>query len=633
MYKYLRKRIIKGIYQLFIEKYTSKEYSYNVLIINNILEHDKSVLVCKYKEFLVSNDNHEFLRRFYKQNENKKRLKAIISFYSDNMKIFPNYISIPENKYLYSNIRKKQYLLDHQNENKVDFGQLKFHKENGKGKLILKTNLLFTKDVISDIQNFEMKNNEKDDSLFSNLSNFSKRKNVIKGNNSFSKDNSKSDNENDTKQSIENILSILNDNKINVSDLRQNFFIDSKPIIKQSNKIINRKTSNNILTQKKNKKNIVSPSSKEGKNMINQSNGFNVFSNFKKNVVPKIKRIKNRTSLVLNDTSKITNMSKASFNQTFKTPKSINGQRKIKVDSNSNNNKKYNFKIKEDLVIKQLGKNYNKNPSDIKNKIVYTLENETLRNKKITKFSRINTFNTLSERNLKKKKKINNDTKFLFEKNTLETPLITIEKDNNICKTENLSKPKHKKNLSGKINNIKTQDQLINERLLKIKIKQNDLLNSISSLNNLNINNNQQLVNITIGKRNRINNNLNKRLYNHINLYDSNFKSQSFKNVNYKDNDSTKTSDKNLITNITERKKSNNSENKKSITKFQSNFNTTSYAKKTTPKIDYKQQKIKVNRNNFLQKIRQKTEANLLKKKINGISSDKLNDLSKNLSN
>ena len=303
MYKYLRKRIIKGIYQLFIEKYTSKEYSYNVLIINNILEHDKSVLVCKYKEFLVSNDNHEFLRRFYKQNENKKRLKAIISFYSDNMKIFPNYISIPENKYLYSNIRKKQYLLDHQNENKVDFGQLKFHKENGKGKLILKTNLLFTKDVISDIQNFEMKNNEKDDSLFSNLSNFSKRKNVIKGNNSFSKDNSKSDNENDTKQSIENILSILNDNKINVSDLRQNFFIDSKPIIKQSNKIINRKTSNNILTQKKNKKNIVSPSSKEGKNMINQSNGFNVFSNFKKNVVPKIKRIKNRTSLVLNDTS------------------------------------------------------------------------------------------------------------------------------------------------------------------------------------------------------------------------------------------------------------------------------------------------------------------------------------------
>ena len=72
---------------------------------------------------------------------------------------------------------------------------------------------MFTKDVISDIQNFEMKNNEKDDSLFSNLSNFSKRKNVIKGNNSFSKDNAKSDNENDTKQSIENILSILNDKK------------------------------------------------------------------------------------------------------------------------------------------------------------------------------------------------------------------------------------------------------------------------------------------------------------------------------------------------------------------------------------------------------------------------------------
>ena len=47
---------------------------------------------------------------------------------------------------------------------------------------------------------------------------------------------------------------------------------------------------------------------------------------------------------------------------------------------------------------------------------------------------------------------------------------------------------------------------------------------------------------------------------------------------------------------VKKREKSNNSENKKSITKFQSNFNTTSYAKKTTPKIDYKQQKIKSKR-------------------------------------
>ena len=624
------KEKIKRIYKLFIEKYTSHEYSFGYLVINNILEHDKSILVCKYKEFLVSNDAHEFLRRFYKHGETKKRLKAIISFYSDNMKIFPNYISIPENKYLYRNIKKKQYFLDHQNEfEKEEFEQIKFHKENGKGKLIIKTNQLFTKDVINDIQNYEMKNNDRDDSFFSTLSNLSKKKNLKKGNNSYSKDNSKYDYENETRQSIENILSILNDTKINVSDLRKNYIVDAKSKSKLSKNITKKTNNNNIFTQKKNKNMIKynSPKSKDVKKMINKSNGFNVFTNFKKNVVPKIQRMKNRTSLILNDTSKITNMSKASFNQTFKTPKTINGQGKIKV----NNFNKLDFKNNE--IIKEIERNCNNN----KNKKILTLENESLKNKKITQFSRINTFNTLSERNLKKKSLINTETKLLIEKNTLENGLITIEKDNIlICKTENYSIPKHRKNLSGKLNmnNIKPQEQLINEKLLKkqYKTKPNELFNSISSLNSFK--NNKQFVNYKVKKNNNI---TNKKLFNNINSYDSNLKySHSFKYVGYKDNESTKTSDKNFFANITEREKSNNSE-KKPIIKFQNNFNTTSHLKKTTPKINpkfsNKQQTIKVNRNNFLQKIREKTEANLIKKKINEISNDKLSDLSKNLSN
>ena len=625
------KEKIKRIYKLFIEKYTSNEYSFGYLVINNILEHDKSILVCKYKEFLVSNDAHEFLRRFYKSGETRKRLKAIISFYSDNMKIFPNYISIPENKYLYRNIKKKQYFLEHQNEiEKEEFEQIKFHKENGKGKLILKTNQLFTKDVINDIQNFEIKNNDKDDSFFSTLSNLSKKKKTKIGNNSYSKDNSKYDYENETRQSIENILSILNDTKINVSDLRKNYIIDSKSKSKLSKNITKKSTNNNFFIQKKNKNMIKfnSPKSKDVKKMINKSNGFNVFTNFKKNVVPKIQRIKNRTSLILNETSKITNMSKASFNQTFKTPKAINGQGKIKV----NNFNKYDFKNNE--IIKEIEKNCNNN----KNQKIFTLENESLKHKKITQFSRINTFNTLSERNLKKKSLINNETRLLIEKNTLENGLITIERDNNlICKTENSSNPGHRKNLSGKLNMnyIKPQEKLINEKLLKIKskTKHNGLLNSISSLNSFK--NNKQIVNYIEKKNNNV---TNKKLFNNINSYDSNLKySHSFKYVGYKDNESTKTSDKNFFTNITEREKSNNSEKKKTFIKFQNNFNTTSYLKKTTPKINSKftnkQQTIKVNRNNFLQKIREKTEANLIKKKIDEISNDKLNDLSKNLSN
>ena len=625
------KEKIKRIYKLFIEKYTSHEYSFGYLVINNILEHDKSILVCKYKEFLVSNDAHEFLRRFYKSGETRKRLKAIISFYSDNMKIFPNYISIPENKYLYRNIKKKQYFLDHQNEiEKEEFEQIKFHKENGKGKLILKTNQLFTKDVINDIQNFEIKNNDKDDSFFSTLSNLSKKKKTKIGNNSYSKDNSKYDYENETRQSIENILSILNDTKINVSDLRKNYIVDAKSKSKLSKNITKKSTNNNFFIQKKNKNMIKfnSPKSKDVKKMINKSNGFNVFTNFKKNVVPKIQRIKNRTSLILNETSKITNMSKASFNQTFKTPKAINGQGKIKV----NNFNKYDFKNNE--IIKEIEKNCNNN----KNQKIFTLENESLKHKKITQFSRINTFNTLSERNLKKKSLINNETRLLIEKNTLENGLITIERDNNlICKTENSSNPGHRKNLSGKLNMnyIKPQVQLINEKLLKkkSKTKPNELFNSISSLNSFK--NNKQIVNYIEKKNNNV---TNKKLFNNINSYDSNLKySHSFKYVGYKDNESTKTSDKNFFTNITEREKSNNSEKKKTFIKFQNNFNTTSYLKKTTPKINSKftnkQQTIKVNRNNFLQKIREKTEANLIKKKIDEISNDKLNDLSKNLSN
>ena len=90
------------------QKYlTSKEY-YNTKIVNDIIYNENSNVVSRFKDFLIYDDVSEFLKRWYKKNECLTRLPKVIAFYETYSKVFPNYVNLPENKFMFKNIERKQ---------------------------------------------------------------------------------------------------------------------------------------------------------------------------------------------------------------------------------------------------------------------------------------------------------------------------------------------------------------------------------------------------------------------------------------------------------------------------------------------------------------------------------------------
>ena len=109
-------------------KYDISVNFYNKKKINELIFNDPSLYTAKFKEYLLIEDENEFLRRFYKNTELKKKLTTIYNFYANYSKIFPNYIIIPESKYLYKNIQKKQKMID-------NLQRMKRHEKKNKERL------------------------------------------------------------------------------------------------------------------------------------------------------------------------------------------------------------------------------------------------------------------------------------------------------------------------------------------------------------------------------------------------------------------------------------------------------------------------------------------------------------------
>jgi hypothetical protein len=57
-----------------------------------------------FKDYLIFDDVSEFLKRFYTNIEAVERMPRIIEFYEKYSKVFPNYVNLPENKYMFKNI-------------------------------------------------------------------------------------------------------------------------------------------------------------------------------------------------------------------------------------------------------------------------------------------------------------------------------------------------------------------------------------------------------------------------------------------------------------------------------------------------------------------------------------------------
>ena len=128
----------KTIHNYLISKYSRFEYSYSLVCINNLIFNEQCRIVARFKDFLILDDMTEFLRRFYTKKELKKRLNKIFNFYESYSKIFPNYMILAENKYLYKNIRKKQKMIDAFNQiKKEEEENRKSLKKEDKGEVVI----------------------------------------------------------------------------------------------------------------------------------------------------------------------------------------------------------------------------------------------------------------------------------------------------------------------------------------------------------------------------------------------------------------------------------------------------------------------------------------------------------------
>jgi hypothetical protein len=114
------REIKREVYNLHKVKYKTDVDTYNLKVVNEIIYNEKSRIVAIFKDFLILDDISEFLRRFYNKSESSVRLNKVISFYEAYSRIFPNYIIIPESKYLYKNIRRKQKMIDAYNQIKAE---------------------------------------------------------------------------------------------------------------------------------------------------------------------------------------------------------------------------------------------------------------------------------------------------------------------------------------------------------------------------------------------------------------------------------------------------------------------------------------------------------------------------------
>ena len=107
---------------LIYENYNKVATSYNLLVLDNILSNGKYHIVALFKEFLIIDDNSEFLKRYYKKKESLPRIKKVSKYYYETSVIFPNYTTLFEAKFIYKNIMKKQKVIDQiqELENKKD---------------------------------------------------------------------------------------------------------------------------------------------------------------------------------------------------------------------------------------------------------------------------------------------------------------------------------------------------------------------------------------------------------------------------------------------------------------------------------------------------------------------------------
>ena len=350
----------KLLYSKLYHKYSTGRYSWTRISTDFLIYNEKCRIVARFKDFLILDDNNEYIKKFYPEVDSKPRLKKIFKFYECYSKIFPNYLVIEENKYLYKNIRRKQKMIDAinaiKNEEKENRKHINRHSNKNK-------NIFFTKPINEEIRKY--------------IENASFKKNI---NNSFDSDNKNNSNtilinysinqseqsillnsfiNNEPSNSICDIMNVLNDNKIYMKDIspKKTTKIKTFNKTKKNNTIKKKDTISGLNNKNVNKKNI------KNNNLETEFPSPNKKIQEKKNAKKNFLATSTKTNSTLT-------MPKHQKNPSMKlNPSSLS---KRDLFENYKENLKTDKNINSNCVKKKLKKNYYKTQSNFKKIVTET---------------------------------------------------------------------------------------------------------------------------------------------------------------------------------------------------------------------------------------------------------------------
>lgn len=240
---------LKLVHNIMYKKYFKNvKNKYNLYVINRILSNCKCHIVALFKDFLLYDDDAEFLKRYYKSYEVEKRLKKIFHYFEETSVLYPNYSPLIESKYIYYNIMKKQMII-----NKIENYKKKKRNESIKKK--------YNKLNIDD--NKEKENNFFSNTIYDDILNESESfMSILFGVDSKNKNNEKKINEkNENDKEIEEFKIIID--QIQSTEAKKKRVVDLIIGGKDKNKGINYKKPDIA-------KNTMSSSVKFDKNKNNQ---------------------------------------------------------------------------------------------------------------------------------------------------------------------------------------------------------------------------------------------------------------------------------------------------------------------------------------------------------------------------
>ena len=195
--------IEKQITSCFLKTYYITENYYNSRMINDIIYNEKSHIVSLFKDNLIIDDCSEFLKRYYTTDESQLRLPRFFEYHETYSRIYPNYTAIPESKYIYKNIHKKQKIIDQQQNMEMSV-EKKNHKRRGKDSKCNNNNNNYDKQVFSTEVCYSLAN---DSSLMRSIFGLAKKRHKASSNKNI---NSERDNNNNGNASVNEVEKLIN---------------------------------------------------------------------------------------------------------------------------------------------------------------------------------------------------------------------------------------------------------------------------------------------------------------------------------------------------------------------------------------------------------------------------------------